>query len=70
MLPIVTLSVVIFYCFHCELISNKIVDFNMTLVDCVQFNFHVRDSGAISPVETGTQLLRRFSQQTAHLFKV
>ena len=50
-----------FYCFHCELIANKIFDFNMTLVDCVdQFNFHVRDSGAISSVESGTQLLRWF----------
>ena len=57
MLPIVTLSVVMFYCFHCELISNKIVDFNRSLVYfVVQFNFHVRDSVAISSVETGIQL--------------
>ena len=51
MLPIVTLTVVLFYSFRCELISNEIVDFNLGLVYCVvQFNFQVRDSVATSSV--------------------
>ena len=46
-----------FYCIHCKLISNEIVDFNLRLVYCVvQFNFRGRDSVAISSVETGTRL--------------